>query len=70
MLDLALLESRTSIPFSAVMYCQYMTDDPFVLNMQVYSCVAQTSVKNRSATYHRCCTGLCDSECEFCAAYT
>lgn len=49
----ALLQSRSSIPCSAVMYCQYMTDCPFVLNLQVYSCAVQTSVKSRSASY-RC----------------
>lgn len=33
-------ESRPSIPCSAVMYFQYMTNHPFVLNLQVYSCAA------------------------------
>lgn len=66
----ALWESRTSIPCSADMYCQYMTDHPFLLNMQVYSCKEHTHVKSMTATYQRCCTGLCDSECGVCAAYT
>lgn len=56
--------------FPAVQHCQYVTDHAFVLSKQVYSCAVQTKVKSRSATYHRCCTGLCDSECGACAAYT